>query len=81
MQFVTLCIFTASILLHVMLHWTWVCGVVGNWARKRKGDSAKSSRDTSSSTIWGVALLIVICNVLGLAIAAAVLTVQGPVNP
>ena len=27
-QFVVLCVFAAAILLHVMLHWTWVMGVV-----------------------------------------------------
>ena len=77
-QFVTLCVFAAAILLHVMLHWTWVCGVIENWARKRRGAAGKEKSDTGSRTLWGVGLLIVICNVLGLGIAAAALSIQGP---
>ncbi len=76
-QFVTLAILAASVLLHVMLHWSWVCGVVAGWARKRQGTAAPK-QDNGSRTLWGVALLIAICNVVGLAIAAAVLMIQGP---
>ena len=79
-QFANLCCFAAAILLHVMLHWTWVCGVVENWSRKRKGAVATGKTDTGNRTLWGVGLLIVILNVLGLGIAAAALSVQGP-NP
>jgi len=81
LQFFTLCVLASGILLHVMLHWTWVCGVVFNWQRKRHGGKSATIQDSGSGTIWGVGLLIVICNVLGVAIAAAVLTVQGPVTP
>lgn len=77
-QFATLCIFAAAILLHVMLHWTWICGVVENWIRKRRGAAGAAKADTGNRTLWGVGLLIVICNVLGLAIAAAALSIQGP---
>ena len=77
-QFATLCVFAASILLHVMLHWTWVCGVVENWQRKRRGTASTAKADVGNRTLWGVGLLIVICNVLGLGIAAAALTIQAP---
>ena len=75
--FVALCVLAAGILLHVMLHWSWVCGVVGGWMRKRQ-PSAAPKQDNGSRTLWGVALLIAIFNVLGLGIAAAALTIRQP---
>ena len=77
-QFATLCVMAGAVLLHVMLHWTWICGVVENWQRKRRGGTAAQKVDTGNRTLWGVGLLIVILNVLGLGIAAAVLSIQGP---
>ena len=77
-QFATLCVFAAAVLLHVMLHWTWVFGVVENWVRKRRGPESTARADTGNRTLWGVGLLIVICNVLGLGIALAALSIQGP---
>ena len=76
-QFVALAILAGGILLHVMLHWSWVCGVVGGWARKRQA-TPTPKQNTGTRTLWGVALLIAICNVVGLGITAAVLTIRGP---
>lgn len=78
LQFGALCVLVAAVLLHVMLHWTWVCGVVSSWQRKRRGAAGTGPVDGGSRTLWGVGLLIVIINVLGLAIAAASLSVQAP---
>jgi len=76
-QFVTLGILSAAILLHVMLHWNWVCGVVMN----RLGRSKQSSKGREGvRTLYGVGLLIVILNVVGLAIALAMLMVRGPLD-
>lgn len=75
--FAALCILAAGILLHVMLHWSWVCGVVGGWVRKRQ-PGAPPKQDNGSRTLWGVALLIAIFNLLGLGIAAAALTIRQP---
>ena len=77
-QFSTLCVMMASIVLHVMLHWSWVCGVISKWYRNRNPDSAVGQQDNGSRTLWGVGLLIIICNVIGFGIAAAVLSIQGP---
>ncbi len=77
-QFFTICLLAASVLLHVMLHWTWVCGVIGNWIRKRQSGPSNAKQDNGSRTLWGVGLLIAIFNVLGLVIAAASLMIQGP---
>lgn len=76
-QFFVLCTMVAGVLLHVMLHWPWVCGVVAHRLRSKKTGSP-GKQDNGSRTLWGVGLLIVILNVLGLAIAAAALCVQEP---
>ena len=76
-QFATLCVLSAGILLHVMLHWTWVCSVAANLMRKK--DAPKAAQlDGGTRTLWGVGLLIVIFNILGVGIAVAALTIEGP---
>jgi len=82
-QFGLLCALAAEVLLHVMLHWSWVCGVIKKWrrdrhARRHQGAAAPPKTDDGSQTLWGVGLLIAVCNVVGLAIAAAALSIQGP---
>jgi hypothetical protein len=74
LQFAALCTMGLAILIHVMLHWTWVCGVLAGWLGEKKG----ASRDDGSRTLWGVGLLIVILNLIGLAVAAAALMVEAP---
>jgi hypothetical protein len=77
-QFATLCTFAAGVTVHVMLHWSWVCGVIASKRRKRTGAQAASRQDNGSRTLWGVSLLIVLLNAMGLGVAAAALTVRGP---
>lgn len=76
-QFATLCVFALGVLIHVMLHWTWVCGVATTrFSRKPAGQRTKL--DDGQRTIIGVGAMIVILNIMGIGIAAAVLMVQGP---
>ena len=75
-QFFVLCVFSLTVLLHVMLHWSWVCGVVASRLSRWKGRAIRP--DDGSQTLYGVGLLIVLVNVLGLAIAAATLAIQAP---
>jgi hypothetical protein len=74
LQFGTLALLMVGILVHVMLHWTWVCGVLTNrFARK----SEKPVRwEDGTRTLVGVGLIIVIVNVLGMLLAAAALMVH-----
>jgi uncharacterized protein DUF4405 len=75
-RFGVLATLAAAILLHLMLHWNWVCGVVASrLGAKKKGATA---HDDPTRTLWGVALLIVVCNVIGLAVAAAMFAIQAP---
>jgi len=72
-QFGLLAALAVGILVHVMLHWSWVCNVVAASLGSRKGRV-----DEGLQTIYGVGLLIVLLNVIGIAVAAAVLTIRGP---
>lgn len=77
-QFATLCTFALCILVHIMLHWNWVCGVIATQLVKRNADDRAATRDDGSRTLWGVGLLIVLINLVGLAVAAAALSIQAP---
>jgi hypothetical protein len=76
LQFALLVVFAAALLLHVMLHWSWVCGVVAS----RLGANKNALRDDGSQTLWGVGLIIVLANLVGLAVAAAAFSIVAPAN-
>jgi len=76
-QFVAFCLFAMAILVHVMLHWTWVCGVIaGRFLRQRNGK--KRLWNDGQRTLLGVGLMVLVFNLLGLGFAAAVLMVRAP---
>ncbi|MBX3411248.1 MAG: DUF4405 domain-containing protein [Pirellulales bacterium] len=75
LQFSLLCVVALTILLHVMLHWSWVCGVVITRILKRK---KAGGTDDGSQTIYGVATLIVLLNVIGGMVALASLMIRPP---
>jgi hypothetical protein len=75
-QFVVVSIVGLAILLHVMLHWSWVCGVIVTKLLGRSG--TKNTLDEGQQTLWGVGMLIVVVNLLGLLIGLAYLTIQSP---
>lgn len=75
-QFAVLCVLAAGVLLHVMFHWSWVCGVAvsqvaPHWFGKTKPDDG-------TRTIIGVGLLIGVLLLGGALIGAAVLSVHQP---
>ena len=73
-QFGLLAALALGVLVHVMLHWSWVCNMLaGRFLRSRRGRV-----DDGLQTIYGVGLLIVLLNLVGGAVAAAVLMVRGP---
>ncbi len=76
-QFWSLCLFAMAVLVHVMLHWTWVCGVItGRFLRDASGK--KRQWNDGQRTLFGVGLMVVLLNILGLGFAAAMLMVQTP---
>lgn len=74
LQFILVAVMTLGILIHVMLHWSWIMGIVATKLMSGK----KAKIDEGTQTIYGVGFLIVILNIVGLAIAVAALSIQGP---
>lgn len=75
-RFGMLAAMSAAVVLHVMLHWSWVCGVVASRLGAKKSGAAV--HDDPSRTLWGVGLLILVVNLVGFFVAAAALTIQAP---
>lgn len=72
-----LSVFTFLIVVHLMLHWTWVCGVIAaRWLPRV--DGKKTTVDDGIRTLWGVGLLIALLGAMGFGLGVAVLTIQGP---
>ena len=78
-QFIVTVVIGLALLLHIMMHWSWVCGVIITKLLKRSAREAKL--DDGAQTLWGVGMLIVVVNILGLLVGAAYLTVQPPAAP
>ena len=72
-EFGALCLLASGILIHVMLHWSWICGVVARRFFGRRGEA-----DDGIRTLYGVALMIILLHIVGSVVAAAWLTVQAP---
>jgi hypothetical protein len=75
-QFVLVSIIGLAILLHVMMHWSWVVGVLVTRVLGRPAKEAKP--EGGMETVWGVALLIVIVNLLGALVGLAYVMIQPP---
>jgi len=63
-----------GIVVHVMLHWSWVCGVLAS----RLSSDRKGRVDEGLQTIYGVGLLIAVLATIGVGVGAAVLSVRPP---
>lgn len=72
-QFGALCFFSLLALVHVMLHWNWICGVITTRVVR-----TKNRPDDGIQTIYGVGTMIVVLNLIVGAVIAAMLTVQKP---
>lgn len=72
-QFNVVCAFAIGVLIHVMLHWNWVCSVIANQivrVRKRPDDSMQ--------TIYGVGTLIVLLHLIAFGLIAAMYGIHRP---
>ncbi len=75
-QFFVIVVFALSVLLHVMLHWSWVCGVITS--RLSKWRHGPIRWEDGIRTLYGVGLLVVIVHAIALIMAIALLTVHSP---
>ncbi len=74
-QFQLMALIVLGILLHVMMHWNWVCGVIATRIFR-----TRARADDGSQTLYGVGVLIGILAILGGCLLAAKLSVQPPVT-
>lgn len=72
-QFATLAVLGFGVVVHVMLHWQWVCGVV-----VRKLLHRKELPDDGIRTIYGAGLLIGLLLTGATIVGIAMLTIQMP---
>ena len=70
-------VFALLVLVHVMLHWNWICGVVTSRLARRWPNIGRA--DDGVKTIYGVGLLIALLAIVGLCVGAAALMVAPPV--
>jgi hypothetical protein len=66
LQFGLLCLFSGLVVVHVMLHWTWICGVLN---RQLLGRTVIPLNGTE--TLVGVILLAAILHLLGIGVVLA----------
>ncbi len=72
-QFSVLCLFAAGIVIHVMMHWNWVCSVIATRIVR-----ARQRPDDGMQTIYGVATLIVLLHLVGAGVIVAMFCVNQP---
>lgn len=70
-------VFLLAVSVHLMFHWTWVCGVVESHLCKWTG-RRKEAWDNGVRTLAGVGLLIILFGALGAALAVAYLSIRNP---
>jgi len=75
-EFVMLCIILLAVVVHVMLHWNWVCSVIATRVLQLRG--ASSRPDEGTQTLYGVGTLILFLSAIGVVLATATLTIHGP---
>lgn len=62
----TFCVFSLGVVLHVMFHWEWICGVVATRLLRRK-----ATKDDGTHTIVGVLVLIFLIHVVIISVLVA----------
>ncbi|HLN30565.1 MAG TPA: DUF4405 domain-containing protein [Gemmataceae bacterium] len=72
-QFYSICVCAVIILLHVMLHWNWVCGIVATQILR-----IKTRPNDGVQKFYGVVAMIVVLHIILAGIVAALLTVKRP---
>jgi hypothetical protein len=72
-QFATLCSLALAILVHLMLHWNWICSVIATQILR-----TRSRPDEGMQTIYGVATLIAVLHIIAAGVILALVFVRRP---
>ncbi|MEW4486448.1 hypothetical protein AB1L42_00120 [Thalassoglobus sp. JC818] len=72
-QFTTLSVLTLGITIHVMLHWTWICGVINRQIFRRS-----VLKPDGTDTLVGVGLIAVIVHVIAIGMLIARWSIERP---
>ncbi len=72
-QFATLCSLALAILVHLMLHWNWICSVVSAQILR-----TRSRPDEGMQTIYGVATLLAVLHIIAAGVILALVFVRRP---
>jgi hypothetical protein len=75
LQFGGLCVFAVGILIHVMMHWNWICSVIATQIVH-----ARQRPDEGMQTIYGVITLIILLHLIAAGVIAAMLCVRRPAS-
>jgi hypothetical protein len=75
LHFSLLAVIVLAILVHVMLHWNWVCSIIATRLLRRSG-----KLDDGVQTLYGVSTLILLVILFGTLILAAQLSVRSPLS-
>jgi hypothetical protein len=75
LHFSLLAVIVFAILVHVMLHWNWVCSIIATRLLRRSG-----KLDDGVQTLYGVSTLILLVILLSILIIAAQLSVHSPLS-
>lgn len=73
---VCLAVFTLTILVHLIQHWTWVCNFIAVRVARRIG--RPFAVNSAINTVYGVALLIAVFALVGGVLVAAELSIVAP---
>jgi len=75
-EFVAIALFTICVIVHLILHWTWVYGFVATRVARRFHTQASNA--SSIKTLYGVMTLIIVLTLLGSFLLAAEFSAQAP---
>lgn len=68
-ELAAICLFSVGVLVHLILHWAWVCGFVTTRLSKRL--RRRIAIGESAKTLYGVGTLLIALTILGVVLTAA----------
>lgn len=74
LQFTTLCVLTLGITVHVMFHWTWICGVINRQILRRT-----VLKPDGTDTLVGVGMIAAIVHIIAIGLLIARWAIQKPI--